>query len=106
MSDAIGAMRARVMLQSPARAPDDLGGAAISWTNEGEVWAELAAAGAGEKIAYDTASAIVSYTLHIRARADVRVGWRARMGLRVFRVLAVRDLAGARLDLICEEERL
>lgn len=104
MSDPIGAMRARVMLQSPARTEDDLGGAAITWSDEGEVWAELAPAGAGERIAYDTASAVVSYTLHIRARADVRAGWRARLGARVFRVLAVRDVAGARLDLICEEE--
>ena len=106
MKDEIGALRARVMLQSPARTPDDLGGASLAWADEGEVWAELAPAGAGERIAYDTASAIVSYVLHIRARADVRAGWRVRMGLRAFRVLAVRDLAGARLDLICEEESL
>lgn len=48
MSDALGALRERVKLQSPMRVADEIGGAAIAWVDEGDVWAEVAAVSADE----------------------------------------------------------
>jgi head-tail adaptor len=99
-------MRARVRLERPVRAPDDIGGAAISWTDEGDVWAAIEASGAALGAAFDTAPAISALRLTINRRADVRAGWRVVWGARALRVAGVRDEGGARIVLNCEEETL
>lgn len=106
MSDAIGAMRARVTLQSPARVTDEIGGAAIAWIDQGAVWAEIADAGAGGAAAFDTAISVASYRVTINARGDVRAGWRLAWGPRVLRVGGVADVGAARITLYCTEERV
>lgn len=104
MNDAIGALNARARLESPLRSEDDLGGAAIAWRDEGEVWAAVEAHGVRQGADYDAAPSVGGYTLHIRRRDGVRAGWRALWGARAFKVLGVRDDGGARIALICEEE--
>lgn len=106
MNDRIGALRVRLGLQSPERDEDDLGGATIAWVSQGEVWAELQAGGASQSAAFDTTPSIVNFVASIRAPHAVRAGWRALWGERVLSIRAVRDLGGARLELICEEESL
>jgi head-tail adaptor len=104
MSDAIGAMRARVTLQSAARVADEIGGAAIAWTNESAVWAEVEVNGAGESLAHDRVVGSAAYRLTINRDPDVRVGWRAVWGERVLRVVGVADDGAPRMVLTCEEE--
>ena len=103
--DAVGALRARIRLESPARSADNIGGAALSWADEGEVWAAIETAGAG--LADDRGAAVSTnnFRVTIKSRADVRAGWRAAWGARVLRIVGVRDDGGARLVLECEEER-
>lgn len=105
MSDLIGAMRARVMLQSPTRLADEIGGAAIAWSNEGEAWARIEALGAGQNAAYDGAPAYGALRVSINRRA-VAAGWRIVWGARRLRITGVSDGGGARIDLTCEEEIL
>lgn len=104
MTDPISAMRARMRLESPARADDNLGGASITWVGQGEVWAEIVAGGAGQGANFDAAPSVSTYTLTINYRADVRAGWRAVWGARVFPIRGIRDQGGARIELACEEE--
>lgn len=99
-------MRARVTLQSPARTPDDLGGAALAWTSQGDVWAEISAGGASQGADYDTAPSVSVYRLVINRRDDVRAGWRALWGARALRIVGVSDEGDARIDLHCEQESL
>lgn len=106
MSETISRMRARVRLESPTRTADTLGGAAIAWSNQGDVWAEIVAGGAGQSAAYDTAPSLAAYVLTINRRSDVRAGWRAVWGARVLSIRAVRDEGAARIELIAEEEKL
>jgi head-tail adaptor len=104
MSDAIGAMRARVTLQSPAGVSDEIGGAAISWNDEGAAWAEVEASGAGESVAHDRALGVATYKMGLHRRPDVRVGWRVLWGERVLRVVGVADDGDPRMIMSCEEE--
>ena len=106
MTDFISAMRARVRLERPTRTPDAMGGAALGWANEGDVWAEVAALSASESAAFDATPMRASLTLTIRRRDDVRAGWRVIWGARVLRIVGVRDAGEPRIDLICEEEIL
>ena len=60
MSEVIGALRARVKLQRPTRVADEIGGAAIAWTDEGDVWAQVDAGAARETIAFDTSPSVAA----------------------------------------------
>ena len=104
MNDTIGAMRARVTLQRPAHIADEIGGAAISWVNEGAVWAEIVAGGAAESVDHDRTRGVANYRVTINRVADIRVGWSVLWGERVLRVAAVADAAAPRMSLTCEEE--
>lgn len=103
MTESIAPLRARVRLQSPARAEDSLGGAALSWNDEGWVWAEISASAPSSSASYDAAPSVAPLTLTIRRR-DVRAGWRVLWRARVLLVLGVRDKGASRIDLTCEEE--
>lgn len=103
MSNAIGAMRERVLLQSPLRVADEIGGAAISWVNEGAVWAEIVAGSASENVDHDRTRGVANYRLTINRVIGLRVGWRVLWDERALRVVGVADDAAPRMTLICEE---
>ncbi len=106
MTDVVGAMCARVKLQSPTRVADEIGGAAIAWSDQGDVWAEIEAGGAGEAPAFDTSPSIASYRVTINSRDDVRAGWRIAWGARRLRIVGVADDGAPRITLTCQEEAL
>lgn len=106
MSDAIGALKARVTLQRPTRVADEIGGAAILWVSAGDVWAEITANSAGQGADYDAAPSMTSFAVMLNRREDVRGGWRVRWGARLLRVTGVRDDSAPRMTLTCEEEVL
>ena len=105
MTDALGAMRHRVTLHKPTRIADEIGGAAIAWSNEGACWAEIDAIGGGEAPAFDAGRSVASLRVVIN-RHEIAVGWRVLWGARQLRVTGVADDGAARLTLSCEEERL
>jgi head-tail adaptor len=100
----IGALRARLGLQSPERVEDDLGGGEIVWTPQGEIWAELNASGGDQSANFDRTPSLVLYVAKVRAPCVAKPGWRALFGERVLAIRAVRNAGGAPLELICEEE--
>jgi head-tail adaptor len=102
----IGSMRARLGLQSPERDEDDLGGAEIIWSPQGEIWAEISAGGGGQGAQFDRAPSVVSFVAKVRAPCAVKPGWRALWKERVLTIRAVRDAGAPHLELMCEEERL
>jgi head-tail adaptor len=102
----IGKMRARLGLQSPEREEDDLGGAAIVWTSQGEIWAELRASGGLQSAQFDRAPSVVSVIAKVRTPCNAKPGWRALWGGRVLSIRAVRDASAPFLELMCEEESL
>ena len=106
MIERLAALHARITLERPVRAGDELGGAVLSWSGEGDVWASIAATGAGRSAAYDSAPTLASYRLVINRRDDVRPGWRAIWNARPLRIVGVRDDGGPRIELDCEEEML
>jgi head-tail adaptor len=106
VTERIGALRHRVRLESPQRAAHDIGGAVLSWINEGDVWAAVIAVGASQSAAFDAAPAAASFTIAINRRDDVRAGWRVVWSARALRVIGKRDDGGPRIELFCEEEVL
>lgn len=104
MTDALGAMRHRVTLHKPTRIADEIGGAAIAWSNQGACWAEIEATGASEVPAFDAARSVAAFRAIINRR-EIAVGWRLIWSARQLRVVGVEDDGGARVTLFCEEEK-
>lgn len=104
MTDAIGALRARVTLQSPTRTLDDVGGAVLGWTGQGDVWAAIEASSVGVGADFDAARGVSAYRFTINRRTDLRTGWRILWGARALRVVGVRDDGAARQTIECQEE--
>ena len=98
----IGELRHRLVLE---RASTDAVGE-IVWTVVDTVFAAIAPASAGETIAGATPTGTVSHRIEIRWRGDVTSRDRLRLGDRIFRIVATRDLdeRHRRLVVLAEEE--
>ena len=104
----IGALRTRLKLEAPAHAADGGGGSVVSWTEVGEVWADVRATGGGETYDADRVAGHVSHTIVIRYRTGVVPEMRFRAATRVFNIRAVLDPDNRRRWLRClvEEQDL
>lgn len=115
MSGARTVPRASVplILESPERVADGMGGYRMVWRPLGIVYAQLRAGSGGERQGEVGASSIVAWRISLRAARmgdprRPRPEQRFRMGMRVFRIDAVAeaDPAGLWLDCMAREERL
>jgi SPP1 family predicted phage head-tail adaptor len=102
----IRARHARVTLQQPTRVADEIGGAAILWTEQGQVWATIQPTSASQSDAFDTRRATTAFRVTINRRDDIRAGWRLLWGARQLSIIGVSDGGAPRIVLTCEEERL
>ena len=99
----IGKMDKRIELKQNIRTPDGAGGYSTALTTVATVWAEEV------KPSYRTlqeAGATVSElnrTFKIRARADVRKGWKAVLGTRTMDVQHAYDPDRTTTVLVCRE---
>jgi SPP1 family predicted phage head-tail adaptor len=107
MSTGIGALDQRLTLESPSRAPDGGGGAVVTWSEVGEIWAAVRPITGDERLRADQVAGRVTHSVVIRRRADVIPAMRFRSGARVLEIAAVLD-AGRRnrLRCLCEERFL
>ena len=103
---AIGALRARLVLEEPVRTQDGGGGTSESWIAVATVWGQIEARPGGEAIQADRVTATVLHNITIRYRAGVLPEMRFRTGTRIFHILSVADIEDRDRWLICRcEER-
>ena len=106
-----------LMIESPVREPDGMGGYRLIWQDSGRIWAEMRSGAGGERFAEVGARSVVSWRITVRAAlADdprrPRPEQRLRMGegpaARRFRIEAVAesDPRGRWLVCIAKEESL
>jgi SPP1 family predicted phage head-tail adaptor len=104
----IGALRHRLVLETPVRSSDGGGGATVTWSPVAEVWAQIIAVGGKETVVAEALAGRVSHEIVIRYRAGVVPAMRLRWGGRIFEILAVFDPEerGRVLHCHCREELL
>jgi head-tail adaptor len=106
-----------LVLETPSRSPDGMGGFRLVWQPVGHLWAEMRSGAGGERFAEVGAQSVVSWRITVRAAlaGDARrprPEQRFRMGegalARRFRIEAVAeaDAAGRWLVCIAKEESL
>tara|TARA_R110000868_G_scaffold244926_2_gene501394 strand:+ start:4911 stop:5234 length:324 start_codon:yes stop_codon:yes gene_type:complete len=101
---ATGSLRERVMIERPVRVGDGTGGESVSWTELGEVWAEVASLAGSEVTQAERDEARGSYTVTMRHRddvnADMRLVWRGK----TLNIRSLRDPDGRRRWLVVSAE--
>jgi len=97
----IGELRHGLTLERAAVVDDE-----TSWTAVDTVFAAITPLSPGETIAGDAPTGIAGHRIEMRWRADVTSRDRLRLGDRVFRIVAARDLdeRRRRLVVLAEEE--
>jgi SPP1 family predicted phage head-tail adaptor len=99
----------RLTIEQPVRGPMDGGSSVISWQSAGTVWAALRAVGDGrggrnQTTAEDGLTLHITHEIWLRHRPDITGAMRFRMGLRVFRILSVRDPDERQRWLVCQTD--
>ncbi|MBP6678129.1 MAG: head-tail adaptor protein [Paracoccus sp.] len=106
-----------LMIESPVREPDGMGGYRLIWQDSGRIWAEMRSGAGGERFAEVGAQSVVTWRITVRAALPgdprrPRPEQRLRMGedpdARRFRIEAVAesDPQGCWLVCIAKEESL
>jgi SPP1 family predicted phage head-tail adaptor len=90
-----GALRERLTLEQPVETPDGAGGTTRSYASVTTLWAALIPVSARDQVVADSLGASITHRIVIRARADATTRHRLRKGLRIFRLVALRDQDGS-----------
>lgn len=103
-----GALRRRVVLESPVRIEDAGGGADLVWQQVAVLWAALESRAAGERLDAGRVTSAITHEITFRYRPGVLPEMRFRQGERLFHILAVfePDDRRRRLRALCEERSL
>jgi SPP1 family predicted phage head-tail adaptor len=102
-----GELNTRLVLEAPVETPDGAGGAARSYTDVTTLWAAVRPVAADGDIVAAATGATVTHRILIRMRSELTTRHRLRDGLRIFRIVALRDHDGTRRFIeIAAEERV
>ena len=106
-----------LIIESPVREPDGMGGFRLAWQDIGQIWAEMRSGAGGERLAEVGAQSVVNWRITVRAalagdprrpRPEQRLRLGAGPAERRFRIEAVAesDRSGRYLVCIAKEESL
>ncbi len=87
-----GALDRRVRLDYPLASRTADGGESVTWVTAASVWAALAVTSGGKSYAANASHYEAALAFRIRARSDIRAGWRLVHGDDVFEIVAVEEL--------------
>lgn len=99
-------LRHRVEIEEAVRASDGGGGAIVTWTPVGEVWAAIWTRSSDEAFYADRSAGRATHDIWIRFRGDVKPDMRFRAGTRVFNILGVIDAEDNSRWLRCPSEEV
>ena len=104
MPFAIGAMRHRLVLQTPVETPDLAGGVVRGWSTVVTLWGSIEPLSEGPGIVGEAPSSLSRLRVVLRWRGDVAAGQRLVKGSRIFAIRAVSDPDERRLWLVLTVE--
>ena len=101
----LGAMRRRLVIETPTRAPDAMGGAVETWLPLATVYGDVIPVSGAESYQAQRITGRVTHTIWVRDRPDLNARHRFRTGTRLFQIHAVLLIGTLRprLKCLCEE---
>ncbi|CAL8981447.1 hypothetical protein RHODGE_RHODGE_04375 [Rhodoplanes serenus] len=102
-----GRLRRRLVIEAPTELADGAGGVVRSHVAVATVWAAIEPRAGRDDVAADTAGAVLTHRIVLRAGPAITPRHRLRLGDRLFRIVALRDLDPAgRFVVVDAEERI
>ena len=101
----IGALNRRLVLEAPVETDDGAGGVARTYETAAKLWAQVTPVSAHADVAAATLGAVLRHRIVIRPLPGVSTRHRLREGVRISRIVAVRESFGRRFLEIDAEER-
>lgn len=101
----IGALKRRLVLETPAETGDGAGGVVRTYEAAATLWAQITPVSARGDVAADNSGAAVRFRIVIRAQSGITTRHRLREGARIYRIVALRETADRRLLEIDAETR-
>ena len=100
-----GMLRHTIEIIEQVRAPDGLGGVALTWATKLTAKAKIQPTGGGESYRFDRIDGVVTHKVFMRYVAGITAADRVRFGGRDFRILAALNLEERNLwlELRCDE---
>lgn len=86
-----GQLRTRLVLQQPVETPDDQGGVTRTWSSYGNAWAKIAPLSARPDVEADASGATQNYRITMRANFSLTLQHRLVEGVKIYRIVAIRD---------------
>ncbi len=107
-SQAIGALRHRLVLEAPERVDDGGGGVTLTWVQVATLWGAIKPLSGLEVFAGDRLTGRLTHEIRIRYRSGVTADMRFRQDTRVFQIVASVDIEERHrwLRCLCEERDL
>ncbi len=100
-SGRIGALRRKLILETPVDTPDESGGFSRAWSALASVWCEIESLRGDTTFAASSEETTLTHRIRLRWRPDVDNAARLRWGSRAFAVVSAIDADAARRYLIC-----
>ena len=100
-----GDLNRRLLLEAPVETGDGAGGVTRLYDVVTMLWAQVLPLSAAATIAADNPGGTVRYRIVLRARPDITTRHRFQDGVRIYRILALRQSADRRFLEIEAEER-
>ena len=105
MSDP-GVFSLRLEIDAPAEVADGAGGVNRSYVPAGKVWAGVTPVSARFATEGDASAATITHLIRVRAPSAITTRHRLRLGLRIWRIVTVREeYVGGRYLVIEAQER-
>jgi SPP1 family predicted phage head-tail adaptor len=99
-----GSLNRRLTLEAPVESDDGSGGVNRTFATVATLWAEVTPVAAREAVEAGALGVTVTHRIGIRTNADITLRHRFRDGVRVFRIVAVRERGNRRfLDIDAQE---
>jgi SPP1 family predicted phage head-tail adaptor len=98
-----GKLNHRLTLEAPAETPDGAGGVTRSYSPVATLWAHVEPLSARGAVEAQALGANVTHRIRIRYSADITLRHRLRDGMRVFRIVVMRERHRRFLDIDAEE---
>jgi len=100
-----GALNRRLALEAPTEIPDGGGGVTRGYEVIATLWASVTPISAQESLEAAKLGANVTHRIALRFSPDITVQHRFRDGVRIFRIVSLRDRGGRRrfLDISAQE---
>lgn len=103
---AIAPMRSRLTLETPVDVTDDNGGVTRSYAAYATLWGTITPARANDRFVAERMEQSITHMIRLRFRPDITGAMRLRLGVRVFIIHGVEDVAERHRFTLCSCEEI